>query len=1196
MQEEELLLDPVNKKLIRMAESKQALCIKSQKILSLHEKAIKIQTGLPNRDLFFESFHPQVPSSYIRSDEKGVSTIVLQNRSYDYVQLDKKTCLGRVKKSATPITDVRHKNCQTLQKNKSVNPPIDPNILSQVQTRHLPAEWKMSYERLITTFSDVFSVNPNDIGNCNTLPQQILLQEPSKITNIPPYRTPTHLQPVVKHYVENLLESGVIQRSTSPFCSPLLLIRKANSLTSQPLVEQYRVVHDFRSLNSNTIRDSYPLHNLYDLVDKVAAAKVWSVIDLSSGFWNQQLEKNSRAFTAFAVPGVGHFEYTRSAQGLCNSPAAFQRLLDFVVRDLPNVYVYIDDLVIASSNHKDHLATMGKVFERFRQYNLKCRPHKIQIATAEINYLGYNLSHSKGIRPGIAKTQCIRDWKSPTSVKEIRQFLGLCSFFRRTIRNFASIASPLTQLTRKDASYQGGPLPPLAHNAFIALQSKLASRPCVSPPNFQQPFILTVDASTTGLGAILSQTNTDGMEHPIAYASRVLTEAEKKKAPFHLEYLAMVWACRHFKPYLVGKRFVLRSDHKPLQVLNRKSGQAFDRYLLELAEYDFSVEYLKGEKMPADGLSRMTATTTTIKDHINFSWSQVKSLQKQDKEIKAVMVFKLYNSLPNSPALQKFVTDNHSRSTIIDNVLCSTTQNPPVAYAPAGLRQTLLNMAHDCPGAGHYSYDKTQHRLATDWFWPTMAEDIKWHCRSCHLCITTNRPPVPPAHLQPLSPAHDFNHRIHIDLLGPLPENNGFKYVLVMVDAFSKFLHLAPLQNKTMDAVAEEFFSSWIATLGIPHMVVSDLGSEFKNQLFTSLQRSFNFTHKFSSVNHPASNGQAESSVKETLRYIRKYVSGNEWLTLLPNVRLAHNTSFHSSIKTTPYQATFCRQPLIPTSIRSPKLLDQRPYYGPHFLENQLKHMHTTRHDIIENAQAAFCKYKTQFDKKAKARHFEPGDKVYTKRAHKPNQFQKFQPPYTGPYIVQQVGDNGNLTVIPYDPTVRPRSFRIHKNNVKLAEAALQFIDSPAPDAIPEVIPEVPQDPAEPSAPIVPEDPILPPVRRARKRNQTKESASAGEETSSSTWTPQSQFSPSDSLHLTQEENEGAETSFSDSSSATEISEEEEEEEDNLEDVHAPEEEVTQAEPQDQRGSSIATRTRSTGIALPDDVLQQYLPLRQRKT
>ena len=171
-------------------------------------------------------------------------------------------------------------------------------------------------------------------------------------------------------------------------------------------------------MNSNSIRDSYPLHNLYDLIDKVASAKLWSVIDLSSGFWNQSLHPESQPYTAFAVPGIGHFEYNRTAQGLANSPAAFQRLLDFVVRGIPGVYVYIDDVVIATENFEEHHKALKMVMERFRKYNLKCRPKKVQIATKEINYLGYNLTQEKGIRAGLAKTEAINKFRSPQTVKE----------------------------------------------------------------------------------------------------------------------------------------------------------------------------------------------------------------------------------------------------------------------------------------------------------------------------------------------------------------------------------------------------------------------------------------------------------------------------------------------------------------------------------------------------------------------------------------------------------------------------------------------------------------------------------------------------------------------------------------------------------------------------------------------------------
>lgn len=1011
-----------------------------------HEASIRIDTHCPNTLFMFTSEKGFLPA-VVKSDEQGYCKVVYQNGSI----LPRDVCRKEFVGYCRPIdeTDLLKdiswkgsKNCFTLS--KSTVDMQKEEVCRQVELNHLPNQLQKQYKDVLIEFPDIFSLNPNDIGHCKILPQKIILKDPNKITSIPPYRTAPNLQPVVKEYVHKLLDTGVIQRSTSPFCSPLLLVKKAGSKSNQPLVQQYRVVHDFRALNENTVRNSYPLHNLYDLIDKVAASNVWSVIDLSSGFWNQELEKPSRQYTAFAVPGMGHFEYTRSAQGLCNSPAAFQRLLDFITQDIEGVYVYIDDIVICSDDHEAHQVTLKRVFEKFRKYNLKCRPHKIQVATAEINYLGYNLSHEKGIRPGLAKTQAISNWHPPTTVKEIRQFLGLCSFFRRTIPHFSSIASPLTKLTRKDSAWKQGKLPSEAQQAFEVLKQKLTARPCLQPPDFTNRFYLTVDASGVGLGAVLSQFK-NGTEHPVAFASRTLKESETKLAPFHLEYLGMVWAVRHFKPYLVGAQFTLRTDHKPLQSLNKTKSQVFDRFLLELSEYDYVVEYLKGSTMPADALSRKLEAISTpecidLQKQLNLSWSQIKDLQKQDRKLKALVIYKLFNKLPSFPELREFVIDNEKRSVIHEGVLCRKIDDRLVVFASQGLQSSLLRMAHDSPAAGHYGEEKTLNRLMSYWTWPHMREDVKLYCQSCAECRKKNHfPNQQPAPLGSLPPAKSFNDRVHVDLLGMLPNQNGFKYALVIVDAYSKFLQIVPLPDKTMSVVTEGFYNEWITLFSVPKLVVSDLGKEFNNHLWKHLATQFGFTHQFSSPQHPQSNGQAESAVRTVLKYVRKYVDGNDWLSLIPNVRMSHNTAIHASIQATPFQAAFAMRPSLPGSIIYP---ETSPNYVASHLHRQVESFKSLRNDILKANKEATDRVEAQFNKRAKTRDFKLGDKVYVSRPHVGNQFQKFQPKSKGPYIVIEVTKNQNVVLSPYDPNLPKRKIKVHVNNVILAKGPLQFYDA----------------------------------------------------------------------------------------------------------------------------------------------------------
>ena len=979
-----------------------AIVHESKNIQPQSESMILVTTAFKDTQIYIEPFNDYegwIAPTLTITDKHGIAAVLCQNVAHSTIKVDRKTQSGSVHE----ITNKQIKHelfAITDTKSEVRKPGLKPSDL--VVLTHLDETTRHLVTNIINKYSDVFSINPNDIGHCKEIPQQIILTDPSKVACTPPYRIAPNLQPVVHEYVEKLYNANVIQKSTSPFCSPLLLVNKAGSNPSQPLVERYRVVHDFRKLNKLTVRDSYPLHNLYDLVDKVASAKIWSVIDLSSGFWNQSLHKDSRPYTAFSVPGKGHFEYTRTAQGLCNSPAAFQRLLDFVVKGIPGVYVYIDDVVIATDDVKSHLQALEQVFSRFRKYNLKCRPKKIQLVTAEINYLGYNLTQKNGIRAGQAKINCVANYKAPTTVTEVRQFLGLSSFFRRTIPEFASKAQPLTKLTRKDSVWKEGPLPKEAQRAFELIKMELIQRPCLKPPDFKKPFILTIDASTTGLGAILSQEDDQYHERPVAYGSRALNDAEKKYAPFRLEYLAMVWGCKHFKPYLQGKPFIIRTDHKPLLSFNKQKGSVYDRYLLELAEFDFKVEHIPGTKMPADGLSRqyeqVKELNTSLAEAINIGLPQLKELQKQDKFLKALAIYLKYGSIPKNEYLKAFVEREKEQAKLKDDILVINEQ----AYAPKGLQTNLIRLAHDSPSSGHYSTEKTLYRLMS-WYWDTKKTDVEVYCKSCPTCIETKPRPEYTFPLQPLKPATSFNDRVHIDLLGPLPNNAGNKYVLIMVDAYTKFLQLAALQSKEMREVSQAFYTNWISTFGPCSNVISDLGREFHNSLWNTMTNNLGITHRFTSAYHPQSNGNAERQVRTVLEYVRKYVNQNEWVGLLSNIQFAHNTVPSSATKYSPYEAVFGKPCTLPTSLSLPQ---QKNYALNEQIElhNKLKNIYQ---DISTRQEPYFLAMKNTYDKRCKFSQIRTNDKVTLVRGHKGVMFQKFQPKYEGTYTVRQIFPTG---------------------------------------------------------------------------------------------------------------------------------------------------------------------------------------------
>ena len=932
-----------------------------------------------------------------------------------------------------------------------------------VDLSKIPERERGRYLQLLNEFKDIFSLDPTDLGHCEVLPQRIILKDPSKITCIPPYRIPHHLLPVVDEYVNTLLRLKVIRKSTSPFSSPLMLVQKpikeGIDPSQIPITQRYRIVHDFRKLNSNTIKDSYPMRNLYEMIDDVSQGNCYSVIDMSNAFWSQDLDPSSCQFMAFGVPGKGHFEYTRSAQGLCNSPASFQRLLDFVMQGLPRVYVYIDDVVLADRTHREHLETLRKVFERFRKYNLKCRLSKLQIGAAEINYLGYNISKEKGIRAGLGKIEAIKRWAEPASVTEIKQFLGLCSFFRRTIKDFAVIAGPLTRLTRKDAKWRGGALPEEASRAFFLLKEKLSKRPCLQPVNFDEEFILTVDGSSQlGFGAILSQFK-NGVEHPCAYASKSLGKGEKNAAATVAEAQAILWACKHFRPYLQGKHFIIRSDHRPLQGLNRLQGQTLERIHAELEMYQpFTIKYLPGKKMPADGLSRLgghrpretiNSIENSLPQSLLLSWEQIHALQKDDILCKALVCALSFNSLPMAPTLREKVQKLKGKVCLLQNVLCVRSKEGQILpMAPAGLRQSLVQICHDNPISGHFSSHKTYNRIKAHWWWENMQRDVEIYCRNCHKCASVNLPhSLKPLPLQEPEHPRFFGDIVSIDLLGPLPSSpEGHKYLLVATDCYSKWIELIPLLNKTTDHVATNLLTGWVHRHGCFRTLRSDKGSEFDSKLMVQLKEKLGFKHIFSSVAHPMSNGISENHNRMILNYLRKYLEdSNDWVDLLPSICFAYNTSVHSSTKYTPFFLVYNRRPTLPHQV----LFNDAPLsYATTDLATTLNLMQRTRQRVLQELHSEFLAQKAQFDKRAELKQLAVGDRVYIRKSHSGTQFQKFQPIFRGPLQILKLLPNNNVEL---QEEITNKKYRCHSNLLKLVPFVLQNWDTMAtPGSTPE--------------------------------------------------------------------------------------------------------------------------------------------------
>lgn len=479
-----------------------------------------------------------------------------------------------------------------------------------IQLDHLNPEERDSIIHICREFNDIFHLEGDKLTYTDAIKHTISLLS-NKPVYVKPYRLPVHQKPEIRQQIKQMLEDDIIEHSNSPYNSPILIVPKKPDNEGN---KKWRLVVDFRKLNDITQSDAHPLPNISEILEQLGTAKYFSVIDLATGFHQILLSEKSKPLTAFSFEG--HFQFKRLPMGLKSSPASFQRLMNTVLSGLHGIkcFVYLDDIVVYGSSLRDHNIKLIEVFQRLRLHNLKLQPTKCAFLRREITYLGHLISEH-GIKPDPGKVSVVKNYPKPINVDQVRSFLGLASYYRKFIDNFAEIAFPLNQLLKRKVPFQWTAL---CEESFLKLKEKLVNPPILQFPNYMQEFIVTTDASQNAVGAILSQGEI-GKDLPIAYASRTLSKAEKNYSTIERELLAIVYGVQHFRPYLYGKKFKILTDHKPLIYLFSMSNPSsrLMRFRLKLEEYEYEVIYKTGKSNTnADALSRIYSTNIPTENQL----------------------------------------------------------------------------------------------------------------------------------------------------------------------------------------------------------------------------------------------------------------------------------------------------------------------------------------------------------------------------------------------------------------------------------------------------------------------------------------------------------------------------------------------------------------------------------------------------
>jgi hypothetical protein len=459
---------------------------------------------------------------------------------------------------------------------------------------HLNDQEKSDLQNLLCKYSPVFSKSSEDIGRTSLVKHVINTGKAAPIRQ-PPRRLPLGKRAIEKEEVTKMLERGIIEPSSSAWASPVVLVTKKDGTP--------RFCIDYRRLNDVTIKDAYPLPRVDDCIDSLSGAKYFSSLDLNSGYWQVGMSDADKEKTAFATT-MGLYQFTVMSFGLANAPSTFERLMENVLRGLQweECLLYMDDIVVPCATVSEGLARLEHIFERLLDANLKCKPSKCSLFQKKIKFLGHIVSED-GISTDPAKIEAVLTWPTPRDAKEVKSFLGLCSYYRRFVKDFALKAKPLHKVSDKSSKFEWSQE---CDESFQSLKTSLTSSPILGYPVPGSKFVLDTDASDIATGAVLSQIQ-NGTETVIAYYSKALNSHEKAYCVTRKELLAVINALKALHSYLYGQPVLVRTDNAAvswMKNLKHPTGQVA-RSLQELGTYNLEVTHRSGSQhRNADALSR----------------------------------------------------------------------------------------------------------------------------------------------------------------------------------------------------------------------------------------------------------------------------------------------------------------------------------------------------------------------------------------------------------------------------------------------------------------------------------------------------------------------------------------------------------------------------------------------------------------
>lgn len=954
---------------------------------------------------------------------------------------------------------------------------------------------KQKLIELLNSYTDVFANNLKDIGRTNLICYDVEVPLDAKPIRLRQYQTPYKHRGIIEEHINELLDADLIRPAKSvKWGHPVILVSKARS-------NKLRLCVDVRKLNAITETLSYPTLDIQNFLADIGSKRCqyFSCIDLKSAYNQIPLSKRTSEILTMTTP-CGEFSPTTAMFGLKNLPHVFSRLMDLIFQDIKYKYLgyYQDDLIIFSTTYEDHLSHIGEVLRRLRTANLCCDPNKSKFFQATISFIGYSLSRN-GIHTCDHNIEKVKQFQPCKSQRDCRAWLGLMGFYRRFLKDYAAISRPIVELTKK----QTGKFvwTDEAQKAFVTLRDNLINAPLLALPDMssKEPFSVTVDSSSIAVAFCMSQKSYwdkagKVVDRPIIYGGTSLKHNQKKFGSSELELLGVTYAIGKLDNYLRGRKFNLYTDHKALGYIIKKPidklRPSLARKVIFLQQYEFELFHVPGKSIPhVDALSRhvysdaetersdiepeICAIKPTVNEvcvikqngdkHIldvkdlrleNFTVESIKEAQKKDYLFMSLYNFIKHDRLPNDRAMTKKVRTHHNEYVIHQGLLYHIGKNKQGTMdyqqicVPIEFRTQIMKIHHDLNTAGHMATFKMFNKAKMRFYWQNMYTDMQNYVSSCKLCLQSNTGHPPKVALKSLPVVTEPFTSIHIDLLRFHTTSAKNQYVIVIIDAFTHFVTMRSVRNKSAKTVANFLFEEYFLKYGFPQLIatpttkrcVMDNGTDVLNNLTKALSDIMGVKMVTTSFYNPRCNSQLERYNRTIISILRKLAADEpqSWSKHLPYVAHAINNSVCESTGHIPFQLLYGMPMRDVVDVCVPRIPENAAKNTKQAYTYFLDKVERIRKYAVDNMHCAKQHQEKYYNKHCRRNYFSPGDKVYVKICgNKVNDDPKLKQQYEGPYIISEFISPTNAILLDKNGNKLPRSTLI--NNLKRCQVRKQF-------------------------------------------------------------------------------------------------------------------------------------------------------------